>query len=190
MPALARRLGVQVSSIYHHVDGRGAVVELVREAVTKDVDGAWFDTLPWDEAVEAWARGYRAAFAAHPSAVRLLATETIAAGATVLDYQSAAAGLLRAGFPEGRVLAVIVAIDDFMLGAAIDTAAPDEIFHLDADDPASASLRRVVAAAPKGPARAQQAFDVGLEAMIRGLREMLTADDRAVLASAGPGERR
>ncbi|WP_415847520.1 TetR/AcrR family transcriptional regulator, partial [Tsukamurella strandjordii] len=61
MPALARRLGVQVSSIYHHVDGRGAVVELVREAVTKDVDGAWFDTLPWDEAVEAWARGYRAA---------------------------------------------------------------------------------------------------------------------------------
>ena len=42
MPALARSLGVQVSSLYHHVDGRAGVIGLVRDLVTAGIDASGF----------------------------------------------------------------------------------------------------------------------------------------------------
>src|SRR5688500_14213094 len=63
MPGLAKHLGVQVSSIYHHVPGgRSEVVELVRVLVTNRIDGSAFNTLPWDEAFVVWAHSYLEAF--------------------------------------------------------------------------------------------------------------------------------
>lgn len=187
MPALAQRLGVQASSIYHHAAGRAAVVELVREQVTADIGGQWFETLPWDQAIDAWARRYRDAFAAHPSTVRLLATETVASPPSVAVYRAAAAGLLRAGFRAEETFGIIVAIENFILGAALDAAAPDEVIHIDDEDEgdegdedegdrADEPLRRVLSAAPSGRARPQQAFDLGLAALIAGLRGLLNAE--------------
>ncbi|NEE53825.1 helix-turn-helix transcriptional regulator, partial [Streptomyces sp. SID8455] len=40
VPQVARRLGVQTGSVYHHVDGRAGVVELVRERVSASIDTA------------------------------------------------------------------------------------------------------------------------------------------------------
>ncbi|MET9326005.1 TetR/AcrR family transcriptional regulator C-terminal domain-containing protein [Tsukamurella sp. NPDC003166] len=177
MPALARRLGVQVSSIYHHVEGRAGVIGLVRDLVTADIDATCFDALPWDEALDTWARTYRDAFAAHPSAVRLLATETIGGDQNLAMYTAAAAALLRAGFPVDRVMGIIVGVENFLLGAALDVSAPDEPIHV-GDEPGAEDLRRAVAAAPSGPDRSLQAFDLGRAAMIEGLRALLVAEQQ------------
>lgn len=177
LPTLARRLGVTVSSIYHHADGRAAVIGLVRDLVTADIDAGCFDVLPWDQALDTWARTYRDAFAAHPSAVRLLATETIGGRQNLAMYSAATSGLLRAGFPEGLVMGIVVAVENFLLGAALDVSAPDEPIHVD-DEAGIEDLRRALAAAPSGRERSLQAFDLGLAALIEGLRALLVAEQQ------------
>jgi AcrR family transcriptional regulator len=172
MPGLAQRLGVQVSSIYHHAPGRAAVVELVRDRVTSDIDGSWFDTLPWDQAIDAWARNYLSAFRKHPAAIRLLATETISAPHSIAVFTAAASSLYRAGFPDNEILAVITAVESFILGAALDAVAPATMITV-SEAEGTETLRLALAAAPSGPARAQQAFDVGLAALVEGLRTLL-----------------
>ncbi|AUN42752.1 TetR/AcrR family transcriptional regulator C-terminal domain-containing protein [Tsukamurella tyrosinosolvens] len=182
MPALARRLGVQVSSIYHHVEGRAGVIGLVRDLVTADIDATCFATEPWDRALDTWARTYRTAFAAHPAAVRLLATETIGGRQNLAMYAAATAGLLRAGFRVEQVMGIVVGVENFLLGAALDVSAPEVPIALDddGDDPAATDdLRRALAAAPSGPERSLQAFDLGLAALIEGLRALLVAEQQS-----------
>lgn len=172
MPDLARRLKVQVSSIYHHAPGRAAVVELVRQKVTGQIDGSAFDHLPWDEALEVWARSFLAAFSRHPTAVRLLATEPVREPSIVDVYRSAAAGLRNAGFPDHQVMGVITAAENFLIGAALDAAAPDvmvEAGESEGDD----ALACALTAAPRGHHRAEQAFELGLQALLVGFRALL-----------------
>lgn len=178
MPGLARHLGVQVSSVYHHIPGgRAEVIELVRVLATNSVDGSAFDTLPWDEAFPVWARSFFDAFAAHPAAIRLLATEPVRDPSLVAVYSSVASGLRRAGFPDDQILAVITAAENFFLGAALDSAAPDMMVTAGDDDEA-ADLRAALAVAPSGPARAKQAFELGIQVLIEGLRVHLAHSSR------------
>lgn len=169
MPGLARHLGVQASSVYHHVPaGRAEVIELVRVLVSHRIDDAAFDRLPWEEAFVVWARSYLDAFSAHPAAVRLLATEPIRDPALLAAYNPVAAGLCRAGFADDEIIAVITAAESFFLGAALDASAPD--IMTGGRDEIEPDLRRALDAAPPGPARAKQAFDLGVDALVAGLR--------------------
>ena len=172
MPDLARHLNVQVSSIYHHAKGRAAVVELVRHRVVREIDGSAFERLPWDVAFSEWARSYRAAFSRHPTAIRLLATETVRDPGSLSVYHSAAAGLRDAGFPDDHIMAVITAAENFLLGAALDAAAPEVMIEADSTTTDDA-LTRALAAAPRGPERAEQAFELGLAALLAGFRNLL-----------------
>lgn len=174
MPGLAGRLGVQVAAIYHHVPGgRAAVIELIRVRATGQVDGSAFDRLPWDEAFPLWARSFLDAFRAHSTAIRLLATEPVRDPSIVAIYGSVAAGLRRAGFPDNRILAIITAAESFFLGAALDSVAPDVMVSVGED--ASVDLQLVLDAAPTGADRAGQAFDIGVQVFVEGLRSLLDA---------------
>ena len=172
MPDLAKHLNVQVSSIYHHAKGRAAVVDLVRDRVVREIDGSSFERLPWDEAFSEWARSYRAAFSRHPTSIRLLATETVRDPTSLSVYRAPAAGLCAAGFPDDHILAVITASENFLLGAALDAAAPEVMIEADATTPDDA-LTRALAAAPRGPARAEQAFELGWTTLLSGFRRLL-----------------
>src|SRR3954447_21829659 len=59
MAALAAELGVQPPALYHHVGGRSDILAGMREYVTDGIDSSVFGTLPWHEAVVAWARSCR-----------------------------------------------------------------------------------------------------------------------------------
>jgi AcrR family transcriptional regulator len=72
--AIAQELGVRPSSLYNHVASRADLIAGVRELISDRIDVACFDELPWDRALERWADSYRAAFAAHPPTIALLAT--------------------------------------------------------------------------------------------------------------------
>jgi AcrR family transcriptional regulator len=186
VPELAERLGVSVSSLYHHVSGRAAIVEGVRGLVAAPFAEIPPDA-PWDEAVASWARSYRDAFAAHPAAIPALVAQTISDPATLEQYDRVA-GLLRgAGFGPNSVVLAITMLDNLCLGAALDVGAPSVIW--DDTGRADSPLPQVLAQAslPDGPdGRSKQAFELELSFIVLGMTGML-AKDRQVGQWAAAG---
>jgi AcrR family transcriptional regulator len=170
VPRIARRLGVQTGSVYHHVDGRDGIVELLRERVAEGIDPGTLDERPWDRALAAWARSYRAAFAAHPRAIPLLMTSPVRAPRVLAQYERAVALLLAAGFPLPEVMPVITALENVVLGSALDLAAPETMWEV-ADDTATPRLAEALAAV--GGHRADRAFDIALEGFLADARRRL-----------------
>ncbi|MFH8342409.1 TetR/AcrR family transcriptional regulator [Streptomyces sp. AM6-12] len=169
VPQIARRLGVQTGSVYHHVDGRDGIVELLRERVASAIVTATLDLEPWDAAVEAWARSYRAAFAAHPRAIPLLMTSPVRAPRVLDQYERAVTRLLDAGFESAGIMALITALENLVLGSALDLAAPETMWELP-DRAATPHLAAALAAA--GDHRADRAFEVGLSAVLNHARTL------------------
>ncbi|MFE2479389.1 TetR/AcrR family transcriptional regulator C-terminal domain-containing protein [Streptomyces sp. NPDC059389] len=161
VPQIARELGVQTASVYHHVDGRAGVVELVRELVCDRIADGSLDLEPWDRALEAWARSYRAAFAASPRAIPLLMTTPVRAPRVLAQYERAVGMLLAAGFTRERVMPLLTALENLVLGSALDLAAPEAMWEPSPDTPLLAGALEAV-----GPGRADAAFDVGLAAFL------------------------
>ncbi|MBV7698318.1 TetR/AcrR family transcriptional regulator [Streptomyces sp. TRM70350] len=169
VPQIARRLGAQTGSVYHHVDGRDGIVELLRERVTSAIDPGTLDLTPWDEALQAWARSYRAAFAAHPRAIPLLMTSPVRAPRVLEQYERAVGLLLDAGFADAEVMPLLIALENLVLGSALDLAAPETMWEL-TDRARTPRLARVLAAVGEG--RADRAFEVGLAAFMRLVRDV------------------
>ncbi|MDX2933773.1 TetR/AcrR family transcriptional regulator [Streptomyces ipomoeae] len=172
VPQIARRLGVQTGSVYHHVDGRDGIVELLRERVAEGIDVSALDLRPWDEALAAWARSYRAAFAAHPRAIPLLMTSPVRAPRVLEQYERAVALLLDTGFPLPDVMPVLVALENVVLGSALDLAAPVAMWEI-ADETATPRLAEALEAV--GDDRADAAFELALEGLLDHARQRLEA---------------
>ncbi|MGI5468404.1 TetR/AcrR family transcriptional regulator [Streptomyces sp. CA-132043] len=172
VPEMARRLGVQTASVYHHVDGRAGVIELLRERVTDAIDAGTLDGVPWDTALESWARSYRAAFAAHPRAIPMLMTSPVRAPRVLAQYESVAGLLLAAGFAPPLVLPMITGLDNIVLGSALDMSAPDTMWEVSEGTEAP---RLAAAQAATGTARADQAFDLTLAGFLAHCRSLLDA---------------
>ncbi|QLJ02267.1 TetR/AcrR family transcriptional regulator C-terminal domain-containing protein [Streptomyces sp. NEAU-sy36] len=169
VPRIARRLGVQTGSVYHHVDGRDGIVELLRERVASAIETSALDLTPWDAAVEAWARSYRAAFAAHPRAIPLLMTSPVRAPRVLDQYERAVTRLLEAGFEPDGIMALITALENLVLGSALDLAAPETMWE-PADHTSTPHLAAALAAV--GDRRADRAFEVGLTAFLNHARAL------------------
>ncbi|MFD5553108.1 TetR/AcrR family transcriptional regulator [Streptomyces sp. NPDC127068] len=155
VPRIAARLGARTASVYHHVDGRDGIVELLRERICEAIDSGTLDAEPWDRALTDWARSYRAAFAAHPRAIPLLATSPVRAPRVLAQYERAVVRLLDAGFRLPDVMPVIIALESLVLGSALDLAAPDPMWELPDRTP-TPHLADALAAG--GPERADRAF--------------------------------
>ncbi len=88
LPALTMRrlgveLGVEAMSLYHHVDGKPALLAGVADAVMAELELP-DPALPWDERLHALAGGFRALAHRHPHVFPLLVTRSgPAAGAAV-----------------------------------------------------------------------------------------------------------
>jgi AcrR family transcriptional regulator len=174
IPALARELGVAPSALYHHVSGRGEIISLMREALALETaPDDWDATQPWEQALEAWARNYRAAFATHAGAVPLLATAPPAAEPFMhAMYEKVAELLLAAGFDTGQVMALINAMESFILGSALDLVAPP-VMVSDVPRETAPHLAAVLDQTPTDHRRAELAFDTGLRALLTGFRALL-----------------
>jgi AcrR family transcriptional regulator len=171
MADLAARLGASASSIYHHVSGRPEIVELLRERLVDHLEIPPLDRSDWGDQVAAWMRSYRQALAEHPNLIPLLSEQTMTAGAVLLGYDRVAELLGTAGFPEDQVMLWVSVLDSYALGAALDLAAPDEVWR--AGGGGTPALEAALRAAPQGRARADAAFELGLEALLVGMRSRL-----------------
>lgn len=164
--ALARRLGVTPSSLYNHVDGRDAIVELMRSRLAarylvEPVTGEW------DDVVAATVRSLRMLYAEHPLIVPLLVDKTITSAIVIDNYDRLATALVAGGFAEDEVLTIVAVIDAFTIGFGYDVASPDEIWR---PETPTRTLGRLVADARRGRDRSDRAFEIGLEMLLESLR--------------------
>ena len=171
MRALAKRVDRQVSSLYNHVGSRGDLIEAVRARIVEDIDTSAFGAEPWDVALEAWARSYLAAFSAHPNVILLLATTPIRDVSTLGMYDRVIGALVRARWPVGDAVAVMRTVEAHVLGSAIDIVAPGDLLEQGSVPSEHAALRAALDPALGDAFGARRAFEVGLAALIGGLRE-------------------
>jgi len=172
MADLAERLGVSASSIYHHLRGRVAIIEALRERLAAAIDPPPLDGSDWADQIRRWMRAYRQALAEHPNLIPLLNEQTMTGGSVLLAYERVAALLRQVGVPAREVVLWIGVLDAYALGSALDLVAPDEVWRVERED--LPALRAAIGAAPTGRLRADEAFDLGLGALLAGLRQRLS----------------
>lgn len=165
LPELARRLGVQTASLYHHVDGRAGVIEVLREQVADAMDPTTLEDEPWDEALAGFARSYRAVFAAHPRVVPLLTTATVRSATVIRAYDRMVARLIEIGVPQAAAMRILTALDNFVIGSALDLAAPEVMWEVPEGVEVPA-LAAALAAQPADHKRADDAFEDGLARLL------------------------
>ncbi|MBU8808341.1 TetR/AcrR family transcriptional regulator C-terminal domain-containing protein [Mycolicibacterium goodii] len=168
IPELARKLKVSPSSLYNHVAGREQIVELLRERAMSEVSLPDLDAdRPWADVVADIMRSYRRSFARYPRLIPLLTIHAVNSTQAFRMYNALAVILRRAGFSAADSLRIITLIDNYVLGSALDLAAPDEPWEPGAEvGPALAAA--LATGAPK-PDRADDAFEFGLAVLLRGL---------------------
>lgn len=172
MAALARSLNVAPSALYNHVKSKGDVLLLVEDHLASLVDVSGFGTVPWEDAVRTWAWSYRDVFSRHTPLIPVIAVLPVTdAPQTLAMYETVSAGFRDAGFPEGRIVSSIVALESFIFGSAYDVTAPADIFDPGTMAEATPSFTGAVRSlAEQGHERpADVAFSLGLEALITGL---------------------
>lgn len=170
MPAIARKLGVSGPAMYHHVQNRAELVDLIRarlfEAHFED-----FRSLEWPEAVRAWTFAYRKIFSSHPNLVNILVRYSIRDPRSLTAFDQLAQILEEAGVPQHEVIVWITLFDSFTLSIALFSVAPGEIW--DATTHASPTLQTAIDAGPRQPELANAAFEVGLAGLIERLKVSL-----------------
>lgn len=180
---LAQHLGVSVSSLYHHVNGRDGVIQAMRQVLVAE----YVPDTPADEGAH-WADRVRSEvettwrmYADHPRVLELMLTVVIDEPAVLRFYTSLMDALGEAGVPHDEILTTIEVIDAFTFGAAFDAMSPDEILK---PGEADGTLAELLTAHPVGRARNRKMFDRGLDLLLDGIRARV---DRAESASANSG---
>lgn len=174
IPELARRLKVSPSSLYNHVSGREQIVELLRELAMSEVVLPPDDPdRPWTETVSEIMRSYRRSYARYPRLIPLLTTHAVNSSQAFTMYNALARTLKRAGFGDGNILRVITMMDCFVLGSALDLAAPVEPWESGTE--VGPELAAALATGGPKPARADDAFEFGLAVLLRGLADLATS---------------
>lgn len=169
MAKLAKALDVTPAALYNHAHSKRQILRWIEDRLMAAVDASAFDTEPWDAALAAWARSYRRVMKEHDSLVEAIAKMPVAGATdTLAMYERVASGLRRAGWPDSSIMPAIVAIESFIYGSAYDLNAPLDIFDLGGHADAAPTLAASVAAHSPEALR-EQAFERGLEALIRGL---------------------
>ncbi|WP_433361443.1 TetR/AcrR family transcriptional regulator C-terminal domain-containing protein [Streptosporangium sp. CA-115845] len=170
---LAKELGVQMASLYNHVDNREQVIQGVRGLLAAEIGGSIPDRAGWEQMLGEWARSYRAVFARHPNTVKLLATTPVKTAAVLDQYEQVVVALENSGWPLSEVLWLMTALESFVLGSVLDMVAPEQMIDLSADAHAHPRLMAAKDASPPQN-RADAAFEFGLAALLAGFRERLT----------------
>jgi AcrR family transcriptional regulator len=125
MRKLGARLGVEAMTLYHHVPGKDAVLDLVVERV---ITRAGFqqadDALDWRERLERFAHRYRAALVSRPNLVPLIATRPVRSPEALRQLAAAGASLMQAGFTVEQCFHVGNAVAMLVIGAALAQVGP------------------------------------------------------------------
>lgn len=170
MRRLAERLGVQAASLYTHYPTKDDLLDAVADLVVAEVDTSGF-ARDWRHGLLTWARSYRAALAAHPGAVPLVATGAGRRGGFLAMADAVHGGLVGAGWSPRRATMIAGAVKYLVIGAASTPFAggfsDDVQVYLDRY-PNLTQAHRLRAHAEQID---RESFELGLAALVDGLGE-------------------
>lgn len=179
MRRLAEQLSVQAASLYSHYPTKADVLDAVANLLTQQVDTSGFAGGDWRSGLLTWARSYRAALAAHPNAVPLVAS---GAGRRVEFLAMADAvhgGLVGAGWPPRYATMIAGSVKYLVIGAAstpfASGFADDVQVYLDRY-PNLTQAHRLRADAERID---RDSFELGLASLVRGLDDVFASVSRS-----------
>lgn len=178
---LAKRLGVSVSSLYHHVEGREGVIRAMREVLVARYLSEAPAPAGWEQRIRSEVERTWRMYADHPGVLQLMLTVVIDEPDVLRFYSAIAEALTAAGLPAEELLTTIEVIDAFTFGAALDALSPATILD---PERAGDGLRELIAQHPVGAERNRRVFDRGLDFMIAGIRARVDAAQARALALA------
>ncbi|MFJ8042052.1 TetR/AcrR family transcriptional regulator [Kitasatospora sp. NPDC096147] len=167
---LATELSVSGPSLYNHFATKDELLDAVVDSVMGEVDLSMFGPgADWRAALRDWARSYRAALAAHPNVVPVLA-QGPGRRPNALRLADAVFGcLVEAGWPRGQATRIGALMRYFVTGSALGSFAAgfpedatlygEEYPHLGEAHRLAEHRRRID----------EGAFETGLEALLDGL---------------------
>ena len=118
MRRIAERLGVEAMSLYHHVDGKDALLDALADEVLGQVDlpGA---AQPWRAAMAARAGSARQVLGAHPWAIGLVESRSAPGPALLRHHDAVLANLLGNGFPHRLAMHAFCVLDAYVYGFVV-----------------------------------------------------------------------
>jgi len=179
MRRLAKELGVDPMTIYHHLPNKRALLSgLIEKAFSEMRVPEREETGDWRERVRAWARAFRDVARAHPKLVPHLASyPEAAAEATLESTEELFAAFEAAGMPPREIMGAVGVVVDYLNGFALAEASgvvgePDEqremLEMLDARPRGELpAMRRTLGALADEDLATD--FEFGLEVVLAGL---------------------
>ncbi|WP_181274308.1 TetR/AcrR family transcriptional regulator [Brevibacterium oceani] len=167
---LAKRLGVSLSSLYHHVDGRDGIIHAMREVLSGDYAFDETKSGAWQDDLRAGVHSLWRLYSDHPRVMIHLLGVTIHEPDTLRLYESLVGGLRRAGLPDEEVLTTLEVLDAFAFGVALDALSPTDIFSPERPGSPLADLAR---SHPTGQERNRRLYETGLEIILAGIEARL-----------------
>ncbi|PYC76731.1 TetR family transcriptional regulator [Streptomyces tateyamensis] len=168
---LATELSVSGPSLYNHFATKDELLDAVADSVVGEVDLSMFggDPVHWRTALRDWAGSYRAALAAHPHVVPVLA-QGPGRRPNALRLADAVFGcLVEAGWPRGQATRIGALMRYFVTGSALGSFAAG--FPVDAEVYGSAypHLGEAHRLAEQRDRVDAAAFELGVESLLDGL---------------------
>jgi AcrR family transcriptional regulator len=115
MRRLARELGVEAASLYHHVRGKGEILDGLVDLVAAEIQVP-APSGDWRDAIRRRAQNTRAVLLQHPWAVSLMASRTTPGPATLGLLEAGIAALRQGGFSVMLAAHAISAVDSYVHG--------------------------------------------------------------------------
>jgi AcrR family transcriptional regulator len=121
MRSLARELGVQPMSLYHHVANKDEILDGVVDVVFGQITFP-ADDRDWKRAMRERAHSARAVLRRHPWAIGLVETRTTPGLATLQHHDAVIGNLRRAGFSVPMAAHAFALLDAYTYGFALQEA--------------------------------------------------------------------
>jgi AcrR family transcriptional regulator len=172
---LAADLDVRAPSLYNHFATKEEILDAVGDAIIAQVDISMFGRDPWPDALRSWARGYRAALAAHPNIVPFLARGPGRRPAALGLADAVYGGLVDAGWPPSYATRIGALMRYLVAGSTVGSFASGFV-----DDPEFYAERYPhLGSAHRLREHQRQvdegAFELGLETLVDGLQQQFKA---------------
>ena len=171
MRRLAKHLGVEGGSLYHHIASRDDLLDEVTALINEEIGPVALDPdAPWQTNLAEAAREYRRAFARHAEVLGVIMRRPVRTRSALATYDRLFMILLGAGWDGAEASAIMAALDYLVLGSGLlrfsaGFERPAEEYEQD-----HPFLARALAAAD--PATLDdRGFEVGLRALLAGLGE-------------------
>jgi AcrR family transcriptional regulator len=167
---LATELDVRAPSLYNHFATKEEILDAVGDAIIAQVDLSPLGRDPWPDALRTWARGYRAALAAHPNIVPYLARGPGRRPAALALADAVYGALVDAGWPASYATRIGALMRDHVTGSTLGSFALGF-----SDDPDFYERYPHLGGAHRLKEHQRQvdegAFELGLETLVAGLEQ-------------------